>query len=195
MLHSSALGGVPVLQYFADGNVQLKFDIPFQWNLDELSTFVASWLVSDDISKASMVGMVGIMSSASLYLVLSDIIGAELARDFKTLIYTTSLLFDTGEINNPDSELSSDFKVVHYCGQRILYYLEAHLRPTPMTRLSIHNLYAIFLLLLGTIISSNYFGEPGTSTVSHPNLVSISNSWLRKTVHDCGFQRSYLSKE
>jgi hypothetical protein len=164
MLSSVALGGVPVLQYFADGNIQLKFDIPFQWNLDELSTFIASGLITDDIPKASMVG---IMSSASLYLVLSDIIGPELARDFKTLIYTTSLLFDTGEINAPVSEQSSDFKVVHYCGQRILNYLDSQLRPAPMAKLSKHGLYAIFLLLLGTIISSNYFGGPGASKVRY----------------------------
>jgi hypothetical protein len=169
MFDSGVLGGVPVLQYFADGNVQLKFDIPFQWNLDELSTFVASWLVTDEMSKASMVG---IMSSASLYVVLSDFVGAELARDFKTLIYTTSLLYDTGEINSPVSEQSSDFKIVHYCGQRILHYLESQLRPAPMARLSIHNLYAIFLLLLGTIISSNYFGEPGANGVSHSMLIA-----------------------
>ncbi|KAF2421183.1 hypothetical protein EJ08DRAFT_653515 [Tothia fuscella] len=154
-LNTSFLGGTPVLQYFADGNVQLKLDIPFRWNFDELSTFVASWLTTDDSPKGSMVG---IMSSASLYLVLSDIIGTDLARDFKTLIYTTSLLYDTGEINCPEEEQSSDFKVVHYCGQQILTYLDANLRPTPLAKQSKHGLYALFLLCLGAIISSNYFG-------------------------------------
>jgi hypothetical protein len=111
--------------------------------------------------------MVSIMSSASLYLVLSDIIGPELARDFKTLIYTTSLLFDTGEINSPVAEQSSDFKVVHYCGQRILQYMDSQLKPAPLSKLSKHGLYAMFLLLLGTIISSNYFGVPANSEVSY----------------------------
>jgi hypothetical protein len=169
-LNAAALGGTPVLQYFADGNVKLKLDIPFHWNLDELSTFVASWLTTDDSPKSSMVG---IMSSASLYLVLSDIIGTDLARDFKTLIYTTSLLFDTGEIYCSDYSQSSDFRIVHYCGQHILRYLDSHLRPTPLAKQTKHGLYALFLLCLGAIISSNYFGCEATQ-VSHISLNELA---------------------
>jgi hypothetical protein len=161
--------------------VQVKFDIPFQWNLDELSTFVASWLTTDDVAKTSIVS---IMSSASLYLALSDIVGPELARDFKTLIHTTSLLFETGEISSPYSEQSSDFKIVHHCGQRIIQYLDSQLRPSPMARLSKHGLYAMFLLLLGTIISSNYFGESGISEVNYFSHISLSSFYLRRKANN-----------
>lgn len=157
-LKDLALGGVPVLQYFADGDVQLKFDIPFQWNIDELSTFLAAWLFADQGSSTAA-SMVGIMSSASLYSTLSAIIGPELAQIFKTLVYTTSLLYNTGGRYAGGQFESHDVKVIRYCGARILQYLESQLRPSQLAKLTPHNLYAAFLLLLGTAIASNYFEE------------------------------------
>ncbi|RDI87725.1 hypothetical protein Vi05172_g2232 [Venturia inaequalis] len=167
-LKDLALGGVPVLQYFADGDVQLKFDIPFQWNIDELSTFLAGWLLtSQEASTAA--SMVDIMSSASLYSTLSAIIRPELAQIFKILVYTTSSLSNT-QCRYSDGQFESyDIKVIRYCGGRILQYLESQLRPSQLAKLNRHNLYALFLLLLGTAIASNYFEElPGVgSTAEH----------------------------
>jgi hypothetical protein len=153
-----ALGGVPVLQYFADGDVQLKFDIPFQWNIDELSTFLAGWLLADQESSTAA-SMVGIMSSASLYSTLSTIIGSELAQFFKILIYTSSLLYNAGRRYLGTQSESHDIKVIRYCGGRILQFLESQLRPSQLAKLTRHKLYAVFLLLLGTAIASNYFEE------------------------------------
>ena len=165
-----SLGGVPVLQYLVHGDVDLKFDIPFQWNIDELSTFVAGWLISD--SNAPKASMVGIMSSASLLAVLSDAIGPELARAFQTLIYRASLIFNSLDISRDVLEDSHDVKVIRYCGQQLLLYLDAHLRPGALSRLNKHHLYAVFLLLLGTVISSKYFAETVGNEVSdrHGNL-------------------------
>jgi hypothetical protein len=157
-LSDLALGGVPVLQYFADEDVQLKFDIPFQWNIDELSTFLAGWLLADPESSTAA-SMVGIMSSASLYSTLSAIIGSELAQIFKILIYTTSLLYNAGGDHLGGQSESHDIKVIRYCGGRILQFLESQLRPSQLTKLTRHKLYAAFLLLLGTAIASNYFEE------------------------------------
>jgi hypothetical protein len=157
-LNDLALGGVPVLQYFADGDVQLKFDIPFQWNIDELSTFLAGWLLADQDSSTAA-SMVGIMSSASLYSTLSSIVGPELAQIFKVLIYTTSLLYNAGGRYLGGHSESYDIKVIRYCGGRILQYLESQLRPSQLAKLTRHKLYAAFLLLLGTAIASNYFDE------------------------------------
>lgn len=157
-LNDLALGGVPVLQYFADGDVQLKFDIPFQWNIDELSTFLAGWLLADQ-ETSTAASMVGIMSSASLYSTLSAIIGSELAQIFKILIYTSSLLYNAGGRCLPGQSESHDIKVIRYCGGRILQFLESQLKPSQLAKLPPHNLYAAFLLLLGTAIASNYFDE------------------------------------
>ncbi|QDS76878.1 hypothetical protein FKW77_003696 [Venturia effusa] len=81
--------------------------------------------------------MVGIMSSASLYSTLSVIIGPKLAQIFKTLICTTSLLYNTSGRYSAASAESHDVKVIRY------------------SKLTRHSLYATFLLLLGTAIASN----------------------------------------
>lgn len=157
-LDDLVLGGVPVLQYFADGDVQLKFDIPFQWNIDELSTFLAGWLLADQ-GASTAASMVDIMSSASLYSTLSVIIKPELAQCFKILIYTTSALYNT-RCRYPGGRFEShDVKVIRYCGRRLLQYLESQLKPSQLAKLTRHHLYAVFLLLLGTAIASNYFEE------------------------------------
>lgn len=157
-LSDLSLGGVPVLQYFADGDVQLKFDIPFQWNIDELSNFLAGWLLADQ-GPSTAASMAGIMSSASLYSTLSAIIGSELAQIFKILVYTTSSLYNTGGKYPGGQSESHDVKVIRYCGARILQYLESQLRPSQLAKLTRHSLYAAFLLLMGTAIASNYFEE------------------------------------
>jgi hypothetical protein len=151
------LGGVPVLQYLAHGDVDLKFDIPFKWNIDELSTFVAGWLANDhDAPRASMVG---IMSSASLLSVISDLVGPELAQVFKALIYTSSLIFNSSNDQHTYSDQSTDIKILRHCGYRLLQHLDSQIRPTTLARLKKHELYAMFLLLLGCIISSKYVFE------------------------------------
>lgn len=112
--------------------------------------------------------MVGIMSSASLYSTLSAIIGAELAQLFKILIHTTSSLYNTGCRCPKGQSESHDVKVIRYCGGRILQYLESRLRPSQLAKLTRHMLYAAFLLLLGTVIASNYFEETLGVDVSKP---------------------------
>ncbi|KIV98565.1 hypothetical protein, variant [Verruconis gallopava] len=151
------LGGVPVLQYLTHGDLDLKFDIPFQWNIDELSTFVAGWLVRDhDASRASMAGL---LSSASLLSIISDLIGSEIAQVFKWLVSTSSMIFNTCSGNVVYSQNSTDIRILRHCGYRLLLHLESHIKPMTLARLRKHELYAMFLLLLGCIISSKYVAE------------------------------------
>lgn len=183
-------GGVPVLQYLAHGDVDLKFDIPFEWNIDELTTFVAGWLVNDhDAPRASMVG---IMSSASLLSVISNLVGPELAQVFKALIYTSSLIFNSTDEQHTYSDQSMDIKILRHCGHMLLQHLDAHIRPTALARLNKHELYAIFLLVLGCIISSKYVAESLgdlSCLQSLPNLPAISQQLQPSIAAHSGTER------
>lgn len=169
-----SLGGMPVLQYLAHGGLDLKFDIPFQWNIDELSTFVANWLSHDyDAPRASMVG---IMSSASLLRVICDLVGSDLAQIFKALVSTSSMIFNSSNGNLLYTDQSTDIKVLRHCGHKLLQHLDAEIRPTSLARLTRQELCATFLLLLGCIIASKYVDESlGDLSQLGPNRLHTIN--------------------
>ena len=146
-----------MLQYLAHGELDLKFDIPFTWNIDELTTFVAGWLSNDhDAPRASMVG---IMSSASLLSAISGLVGAELAQVFKALIHTSSLIFNSPAKTLTYSEQSTDIRILQYCGQKLLRHFDVQMKPTTLARLRKQELYAMFLMLLGSVMASKYISE------------------------------------
>src|SRR2546423_8748728 len=138
---------------FANSEVCLEFSVPFQYSIEEIADFVLKWLLSTD--STHQFSMVGIMSSVEFASVIASHLGKELATYFKTLIYTVSRLRDSSHIQAIDF-LVGLLPCVEFSGFQLLKQLEQLVSPRKFGRLSVKARLALFLVLIGTIISAKY---------------------------------------
>jgi len=141
---------------FANSEVQLAFSVPFQYSIEEIADFVLKWLLSTD--STHRFSMVGVMSSMEFASVIASHLGSELATYFKTLIHTASTLRNASHIQATDF-LVELLPFVEISGFQLLKQLEQLVSPRKFGGLSVKARLALFLVLIGTIISAKYYQQ------------------------------------
>ena len=141
---------------FANSEVSLSFSVPFQYSIEEIADFVLKWLLSTE--STHQFSMVGAMSSVEFTSVIASHLGSELATYFKTLIYTASHLRNSSHIQTVE-RLVVLLPCVEFSGFQLLKQLEQLVSPRKFGRLSVKARLALFLVLIGTIISAKYYQQ------------------------------------
>lgn len=139
---------------FANGEVSLRFRVPFQWSVQDISNYVSTWLVSD--GQVDHFSMVGVMSSTEFASVITNCLGKGLAANFKALMVSTSALrISSGSSKQDLAEFSF---VADYACFQILNQLEKHIASRKF-KLSRPTQLGLFLVLVGSIIATKYYQD------------------------------------
>ena len=141
---------------FTNAKVQLAFSVPFQYNIEEIADCVLKWLLSTD--STHRFSMVGVMSSMQFASVIASHLAPELATYFKTLIYAASNLRNSSHIQATDF-LVALLPLVESSGFQLLKQLEQLVSLRKFGGLSVKARLALFVVLIGTIISAKYYQQ------------------------------------
>ena len=135
--------------------MDLKFDIPFNWNLLSVSSFLFDWLLSPNTTPS--VSMVGIMSSHD-FCHLMEPMGIELSKDLRILIHSASSLWvnNEEELQSLGISINELRGVSTYARKKVLSGLDSLLKPKELANCSQERLYAINLALLCAMIAISY---------------------------------------
>lgn len=152
------------------GDVQLAFDTEVLWNLDNISPEFACW-ITQQVHVPATSSRLGILSTGKFERLLEGLDHEDLRRAFKLLYESSSLLsrfqdqphvswkgYCTIDLGNMRS----------FAGTMVLQSLEKALNNAALATASLGELRALFLVILGTIITSSY-SKPSahTHSVSH----------------------------
>ena len=129
------------------------FQLPFQWNVQDIANYVSTWLVSDP--QVGHFSIVGVMSSTEFASVITDCLGKSVAANFKALMFSTSALRNLPGPRNARAELSL---VAEYAGFQILHQLGKHISSRKF-KSSLPTRLGLFLVLVGSVIAAKYYQE------------------------------------
>jgi hypothetical protein len=97
------------------------------------------------------------MSTTRFERLLHPWISLELAKDFRIMVYTSSVIYNLGVRDDYCGYTAPEFyNIRSYTGTQVLNGLEKLLRPSELTNASNEKTRAIFLLLFGTVLAIVY---------------------------------------
>src|SRR5947207_7445019 len=80
------------LDSIIETDVDLGFVIPFDWQIESMYNYFATWLVTE--SESPTASVVGVVSSAKFCSIISQFVDLSLAKTFNLLIYSASVLYN-----------------------------------------------------------------------------------------------------
>ena len=151
-----------ILNSIADVNVSTHLPQDFSRTIDNLSRHFASYLGPDPI--LPQVPVVGTLASAEFKDLLMLNLDSKLVRTFSSFIYLSSFLHTYAR--NPDSRLPVPTIRIGliFLLSRLVTWLDSHLKPRQLAKFSVTQLRALFLLLLGISVSTEYSSVRNTIT-------------------------------
>ena len=158
---------------------ELQFNEPVQWDIDALSTDLATRMATDNVQPA-IAGRVGILSSMECRALLNKYLDENLCVNFGLLVKTASLLYNRKDSPHPQYDHEQLNSIKYSVGAKLSKNLEAALKCTALAQASIGKLTGLFLILLGTINAITY-----TLTIK---FKEARHELRRIIVHHIGFR-------
>jgi hypothetical protein len=141
--------------YFGLSPISLEFEDFVDWDILSLSHQWATSMSDNKIKPTT--SKVGIMSTAQFERLLHPWISPELAKDFRIMIYTSSVIYNLGVRDHYCGYTAPEFYDIRsYTGMQVLNGLEKLLKPSELAKSSNEKIRAIFLLLFGTTLAIVY---------------------------------------
>ncbi len=138
-------------------NVQLDIDPEFDWSLDTITRDFAQWMSNRQPTSTSRVG---ILSSFNLTRLLSTLVPSNMSQEFRLFVETSSALYNRGFQQEYAGYNSIDlWRIRSFTGDKVLVGLQGVLNNNALSRASLLELKALFLILFGTIVSVGYSGQ------------------------------------
>ena len=138
-------------------NVQLDFHSEFDWSLDAITRDFAQWMSNRQPTSTSRVG---ILSSFNLTRLLSTLVPSNMSQDFRLFVETSSALYNQGFQQEYAGYNPIDlWRIRSFTGDKVLVGLQGVLNNNALSRASLLELKALFLILFGTIVSVGYSGQ------------------------------------
>jgi hypothetical protein len=140
--------------------ITLSFRSQITWTLPALVLELVEWLNNPQLSTTSKVGL---LSSPSFLDLVEPYVGAEISISFQRMLYAESLAY-----TQPTSDEKHHLSVPELqqigaiAGHNVLNFLYLKLNSDSLRSSSKHDLEAVFLLLVGTILAVGY-SYPNTS--------------------------------
>lgn len=178
--------------------ITLSFRSQITWNLPALVLELVEWLNNPQLSTTSKVGL---LSSPSFLDLVEPYVGAETSISFQRMLYAESLAY-TQPTSDEKHHLSVPElqKIGAIGGHNVLNFLDLKLKSDSLRSSSKHDLEAVFLLLVGTILAVGY-SYPNTSVETPVSRMgfehfafirsqtnSLQNSSTNNTSHYSEFQ-------
>ena len=153
-------------------NVRLDFVPDSYWNLDLISQDFAQWMSNQQLTPTST-SRVGILSSFELTRLLSIRTLGDMSQNFRLFVETSSALYNRGFHQEYASALYNHgfqqeyagyslvdlWRIKSFAGNKVLDGLQGVLNNNALSRASLSELKALFLVLFGTILSVGYSGQ------------------------------------
>lgn len=144
--------------YLITRDVQLDFPSEF-WDLDTITRDFAQWMSNQQLTPASR-SRVGILSSFKLTRLLSALFSGNMSQNCRLLVETSSALYNRGiQQDYAGYNPIELWRIRSFAGNKVLKGLEKALNKNALSRASLFELKALFLILFGTIISVGYSGQ------------------------------------
>ena len=140
-------------------NVQLDFHSEFYWDLDTITRDFAQWMSNQQLTPTST-SRVGILSSFNLTRLLSTFVSGDMSQNFRLFVETSSALYNRGFQQEYAGYNPIDlWRIRSFAGNKVLERLQRVLNNNALSRASLFELKALFLILFGTIVSVGYSGQ------------------------------------
>ena len=169
-------------------NVQLDFHSEFYWDLDTITRDFAQWMSNQQLTPTST-SRVGILSSFNLTRLLSTFVSGGMSQNFRLFVETSSALYNRGFQQEYAGYNSIDlWRMRSFAGNKVLEGLQRVLNNNALSRASLFELKALFLILFGTIVSVGYSGQltlsGSVSLVVGCQIYILLINWARPTCLD-----------
>jgi hypothetical protein len=155
--------------------ITLNFRSQITWNLPALVLELVEWLNTPQLSTTSKVGLLSYPSFLDL---VEPYVGAEISISFQRMLYAESLAY-----TQPTSDEKHHLSVPELqqigavAGHNVLTFLDLKLKSDSLRSASKHDLEAMFLLLVGTILAVGY-SNPKMSAENPVSRMSLNISLL-----------------
>ena len=137
-------------------NVQLDFHSESYWHLDTITQDFAQWMSNPQLTPTST-SRVGILSSFNLTRLLSTLVPSDMSQNFRLFVETSSALYNRGFQQEYAGCNPLDlWQIRSFAGNKVLEGLQGLLNNNALSRASLFELKALFLVLFGTIVSVGY---------------------------------------
>ena len=140
------------------GDVTLAFEAEVLWDLDAMVSEFADWM-SHEHALPPSTSRVGILSSAKFTQLVRTIADERLARAFRLLVESSSVLYNhDGQLDICWKDCNKDDleNIRSFAGTSVLRHLERVLSNMALAETSLKEMKALFLILFGTIIAVGY---------------------------------------
>lgn len=153
-------------------DVQVDFVPESYWNLDIITQDFAQWMSNQQLTPTST-SRVGILSSFKLTRLLSISTPGNMSQHFRLFVETSSALHNRGFHQGYESAVYNHgfqqeyagynlvdlWRIRSFAGNKVLVGLQGVLNNNALSRASLSELKALFLVLFGTIVSVGYSGQ------------------------------------
>ena len=137
-------------------NVRLDSHSGFHWNLDTITRDFAQWMSNQQLTP-TWTSRVGVLSSFNLTRLLSTLVPGNMSQNFRLFVETSSALYNRGvEQGYAGCNLTELWQIRSFAGNKVLVGLQEILNNSALSRASLSELKALFLILFGTIVSVGY---------------------------------------
>lgn len=157
-------------------NISINLPQTFSKTIDNLSRHLASYLVQSPVFPE--VAIVGTLASAEFKGLLMLHLDPELVRTFSSFIYLSTFLHTYAR--HPDSRLPVPTLRIAliFLLSRLARWLDSNLRPRQLTKFSVAQLKALFLILLGISVTAEYSSV--SNTIQHKKVHELNVHHCRK---------------
>lgn len=134
--------------------ISLQFASQVKWNLEALVDDIVTWLNAPNLSQTSKVGT---LSSPQFIEIIQPTMKDDTYMFFQRMLYTESLAYT--QSTSPHKHFLSInelHQIGAVAGHTWLKTLDEKLKPQCLSTYSKGQLYALFLLLIGTILAVGY---------------------------------------
>lgn len=168
-----------------------------QTDLETQCNKILKWLLENE-NQDQNTSIVSFLGSDAFYDAARESVDAELLRDFRRLILSTSLLHTSwGSLCPPELSKESLHEISHTSGSALLQRLERLLSPQQIADCSMNSTRVIFLVLVGTILAVSYSSQSTTSPnfpseLLTPEFRESPTLWVAMKEHLCHMLAHYL---
>lgn len=169
-----------------------------QASLEETCNRVIKWLLDNDNQDQNS-SIVSFLASDAFYDAARETVDAEMLREFRRLVLSTSLLHTSwgSGLCPPELGKESLHEISHTSGSALLQRLERLLSPQQIADCGMDSTRVIFLVLVGTLLAVSYSSQSTTSPnfpseLLTPEFRESPTLWVAMKEHLCHMLAHYL---